>query len=83
MRTPRHEVASDLAISFEGGSIIVSRYVRPFPNFMGDWQDIATFSNEQDWYASEYKNQIIGDDNLAMIAYHWHDVSENNNQRSA
>jgi hypothetical protein len=75
MRTRRHEVGVDLAVSFEKGSIIVSRYVRPFPNFKGDWQDVATFTNEQDWYASEYQNQIIGDGNVAMIAYHWLDTN--------
>ena len=78
MRTPRHEVGIDLAISFDGNSIIVSRYVRPLPRFHGEWQDVATFTDERAWYASEYQKLVIGDDNVVMIAYHWPDVTRSN-----
>ncbi|MFA6608335.1 MAG: hypothetical protein WCT07_00250 [Candidatus Paceibacterota bacterium] len=80
MRTCLHEVGANLAVSFDGNSIIVSRYVRPlpFPGFDGEWQDVVTFTNEQDWYASKYQKQIVGDDNVAMIVYHWLDIAESN-----
>lgn len=78
MRTPRHEIAVDLAVSFDDmeKSITVCRYVRPLPHFHGDWQDVVTFTSEEAWYMSEYSKQIIGDGNVAMIAYFWHDMKE-------
>ncbi len=80
MRTRRHEVGVDLAVSFddEKGTIIVSRYVRPVPHFHGDWQDVATFTKEKDWYTSEYQNQIVGDGNVAKIAWFWQDLTQSN-----
>lgn len=78
MRTRRHEVGVNLAVSFDddAGQLIVSRYERPFPGFQGDWQDVATFTKEEDWYTSEHQLKVIGDDNIAMVAYFWHDLAE-------
>ncbi len=78
MRTRHHEINVDLAVSFddEKKSITVLRYVRPLPNFHGAWEDVATFTNESDWYKSQYQCMVIGDGNIAMIAYFWHDMSQ-------
>ena len=78
MQTRNHEVGIDLAVSFDEGAkiIIVSRYKRPFPHFVGEWEVVDTITNEVDWYKSEYQMLIIGDGNVAMIAYFWHDNSQ-------
>ena len=78
MRTPRHKVGIDLAVSFddEKKCLIVSHYKRPIPNFHGDWEDVATFDTEAAWYKSEFQSMIVGDDNVAMIAFFWHDMAK-------
>jgi hypothetical protein len=72
-----HDAAPGIEIHFNqvDGTIHVFEYTSLVPGFHGDWQEVASFANDDDWYASKYARMITSEDMEDMILWHWIDLS--------
>lgn len=78
MKVGFHNITPEIAVSFdnEKEAIIVSKYIRPIPGFKGDWQEVATFTDETSWEASEFAKLLTNEYLKDMIMWFWFDVQE-------
>ena len=77
MKSIYHDVGSGIRISFddEKNSLHVSIYTIPILGLAGEWEEVATFTKGDDWYASPFSKMVSSQYHQEMIIYFWIDVS--------
>jgi hypothetical protein len=70
-----HAITPTLRITFNSRQteLNVHKLHILIPEFKGEWQQVATFSNEKEWHESTYYEKVNSTYMKEMIAWFWID----------